>query len=247
MPNPNDAHTLRSFIRICNYYKIYGQDFSIITHPFYALLKKDVAWTRSEEVQEAFNTFKEKLLEFPILRRPDFSKVFIVHIDWSAFGIGVILGQLDEKGMEYVIAYASQSNNKAESNYSSCEGECFVVVWAVIHFKPYLYGTKFTLHIDHWLIKWLMTNNKVTSKLARWVFIFQEHEFKVIHRLVLHIRMRIPCRGNLSLPLKIFQKLGKTSTRFQQYMYFIHLVILHYCNVTWLNIPLWIYGRTWTP
>jgi hypothetical protein len=29
-------------------------------------------------------------------------------------------------------------------------------------------------------------------------------------------------------------------------MYLIHLVILHYCNVTWLTIPLWIYGRIWT-
>jgi hypothetical protein len=29
-------------------------------------------------------------------------------------------------------------------------------------------------------------------------------------------------------------------------MYLMHLVILHYCNVTWFNIPLWIYGRTWT-
>jgi len=26
----------------------------------------------------------------------------------------------------------------------------------------------------------------------------------------------------------------------------MHLIILHYCNVTWLSIPLWIYGRTWT-
>jgi len=26
----------------------------------------------------------------------------------------------------------------------------------------------------------------------------------------------------------------------------MHLTILHYYNVTWLNIPLWIYGRTWT-
>jgi len=26
----------------------------------------------------------------------------------------------------------------------------------------------------------------------------------------------------------------------------MHLVILHYCNVTWLSTPLWIYGRTWT-
>ncbi len=25
----------------------------------------------------------------------------------------------------------------------------------------------------------------------------------------------------------------------------MHLVILHYYNVTWSSIPLWIYGRTW--
>jgi hypothetical protein len=37
MPNLTDAHTLKNFIRLCNYYKIYVQDFNIITHPFYAL------------------------------------------------------------------------------------------------------------------------------------------------------------------------------------------------------------------
>ncbi len=41
------------------------------------------------------------------MRRLDFSKVFILHTDWSALGIGVILGQLDEEGKEYVIAYSS--------------------------------------------------------------------------------------------------------------------------------------------
>ncbi len=101
MPNPTNVHTLRNFIRLCNYYRIYVQDFSTIVHPFYALLKNDVAWTWSEEAQEAFDTLKEKLSKFPILRRPNFNKVFILHIDWSAFGIGVILGQLDEEGKEY--------------------------------------------------------------------------------------------------------------------------------------------------
>jgi hypothetical protein len=50
---------------------------------------------------------------FPILRKLDFIKVFILHTYWSALGIGAILGQLDEEGKEYVIAYASRSNNKA--------------------------------------------------------------------------------------------------------------------------------------
>jgi hypothetical protein len=43
MSNPIDVHILRIFIGLCNYYRIYVQDFSTITHPLYALLKKDVA------------------------------------------------------------------------------------------------------------------------------------------------------------------------------------------------------------
>jgi hypothetical protein len=105
------------------------------------------------------------------LRRLDFNKVFILHIDCIALGIGAILGQLDGEGKEYVIAYASRSNNKAESNYSSYEGECLAIVWVVIHFRPYLYGTKFTLYTDHQAIKWLMTNHKLIGKLIRWALI----------------------------------------------------------------------------
>jgi hypothetical protein len=107
MPNPTNVHTLRSFIELCNYYRIYVQNFSTIVHPLYALLKKDVACTWSEEAQKAFNTFKEKLSEFSILRRPDFNKLFILHTDWNVVGIDAILSQLDEEGKEYVIAYAS--------------------------------------------------------------------------------------------------------------------------------------------
>ncbi len=47
--------------------------------------------------------------------------------------------------------------------------------------RPYLYGTNFTLYTDHQPIKWLMTNDKLTGKLARWALILQEYEFKVIH------------------------------------------------------------------
>jgi hypothetical protein len=91
------------------------------------LLKKDVVCTWSEKAQEAFNTLKEKLSEFPVMRRPDLSNVFILHTNRSALGIGDILGQFDEEGKEYVIAYASQNNNKVESNYSSYKGSVLLL------------------------------------------------------------------------------------------------------------------------
>jgi hypothetical protein len=49
MPNPTDVQTLKSFIKLCSYYRIYVQNFSTIVHSLYTLLKKDVAWTWSEE------------------------------------------------------------------------------------------------------------------------------------------------------------------------------------------------------
>jgi len=52
MPNPTNVHTLRSLIELCNYYIIYVQDFNTIAHPLYALLKKDVVWTWSDEAHE---------------------------------------------------------------------------------------------------------------------------------------------------------------------------------------------------
>jgi hypothetical protein len=45
MPNPIDVHILKSFIGLCNYYRIYVQDFNTIVHFLFALLKNDVAWT----------------------------------------------------------------------------------------------------------------------------------------------------------------------------------------------------------
>ncbi len=76
----------------------------------------------------------------------------------------------------------TSGNNKVENNYFSYEGDCLVVVWVIIHFRPYFYGTNFTLYIDHQPIKWLMTNDKLTNKLIRRVLILQEYEFKFIHR-----------------------------------------------------------------
>ena len=78
--------------------------------------------------------------------------------------------------------YASRSNNKVESNYSSYEGEALAVVWAVTQFRHYLYGKSFVLVTDHQPLEWLLTSNKQTGKHARWELISQEYNFKMVHR-----------------------------------------------------------------
>jgi hypothetical protein len=64
-------------------------------------------------------------------------------------GLGAVLTQCVDEGKEFVVAYASRSNNASESRYSSYEGECLATVWAVAHFKCYLFDTQFTLVTNH--------------------------------------------------------------------------------------------------
>ena len=63
--------------------------------------------------------------------------------------MGEIFIQNDDFGQDYVVTYASQSNNTAEANYLSYEREALAAVWAITHICPYIYGQSFTLVTDH--------------------------------------------------------------------------------------------------
>jgi hypothetical protein len=82
-------------------------------------------------------------------------------------GIGTVLIQMDDNGKEFVIAYASRSNNNVEVQYSSYEGECLATIWAIARFRCYMYGNEFLLVTDHQPLKWLMELDKLSRKLAQ--------------------------------------------------------------------------------
>jgi hypothetical protein len=106
---------------IINYYRKFLKGCSMIARPLNDLLKKYVDFPAelSAEHKAAIDRLKEMLCSAPLLVRPDPNREFELHTDWSAAGCGAILQQRGEAGEEQVISYASRSNNKPESNYSS--------------------------------------------------------------------------------------------------------------------------------
>ena len=71
-------------------------------------------WT--DECEEAFEKRKNALISSPILRAPDWNKIFHVRDDASNFAIECILAQPGEGKVDFPIYYASRQLNSAEKN-----------------------------------------------------------------------------------------------------------------------------------
>ena len=145
-------------------------------------MQKESSWSWSEDCETAFNLLKEKLVSQPALRQPDFNRSFILYTDASGFAIGAVLAQVDDDGVEYVVGYASRILRNAELNYGITEKECLAVVWAVKHYRIYLYGNNSKIITDHSALSWLMNITDPNARLARWAIYLQAFEIIILHR-----------------------------------------------------------------
>ena len=182
LPRPTTASEVRSFIGMATYYCRFLPHYSHVKRPLTELTRKDVPWVWGEAQETAFQQIKKMLISAPVLRNPDWTRPFILHTDWSKAGVGACLSQIAEDGQEYAIAFASRMNSKAESAFSSYEGEVSAVVYAVQRFRYYLWGQRFKLITDCKAMEWLTTTAKLRSKLARWSLILAEYDMEIEHR-----------------------------------------------------------------
>ena len=99
--------------------------------------------------QEAFQILKQTLLTNPIVRNPDFSKVFILQTDASEVGVGAVLSQLDNNYQDHPIGYSNRKLLPREQKYMTVEKKCLAVKLGIQHFAVYLMGKSFRIQTDH--------------------------------------------------------------------------------------------------
>jgi len=63
------------------------------------------------------------------------------------------------------------------------EGECYALIWGILHFRQYLHRTHFTLRTDHKPLEWLATVSDAHGRRGKWIDMLQDFSFKIVHRL----------------------------------------------------------------
>lgn len=180
-PRPVNGGEAKRFVAICNFYRKFIRNFSTLTKPLTNLSRKRVVFDWTPECEQAFQTLKKTLVRGPILHYPNFKKTFIVTCDASDVGCGGLLSQLNDKGEEVPICFASKNFTQGERNKPAIEKELIALHWAILHFKPYLYGTRFLCKSDHRPLSFIWNLRNPTGRLARIRLELAEFEFDVTY------------------------------------------------------------------
>ena len=148
-PEPRNIHEIRSFHGLASFYRRFIKGFSTIMSPITDCMKQgEFVWTKA--AAKAFNEVKQKMIEAPVMRLPNFTKPFEVECDASGIGIGGVLSQ-----ERHPIAYFSEKLNDAKQKYSTYDKEFYAIIQALWHWRHYLLSQEFVIYSDHEALRYL--------------------------------------------------------------------------------------------
>lgn len=178
-PVPQTTKQIKQFLGLAGYYRKMIKGFAKIAQPLTnALRKTSTINPKDPKFIEAVNFLKEAITNAPILQLPKLNDPYILTTDASNVSLGAVLSQMTDN-KDLPISFASRTLNPAEQNLSTIEKEMLAITWAVKHFRPYLYGRKFTLRTDHKPLQWLHSLKEPNAKLMRWKLLMEEYDYTV--------------------------------------------------------------------
>ncbi|KAJ9547520.1 hypothetical protein OSB04_020063 [Centaurea solstitialis] len=171
---PKTPTETRQFLGLAGYYRRFIANFSKIAQPLTTLTQKDEKFIWGEKQEEAFQLFKHKLCNAPILALPEGTDNFVVYCDASHQGLGCVLMQNKK-----VIAYASRQLKVHEKNYTTHDLEIGAVVFALKIWRHYLYGTKCTIFTDHKSLQHILDQKMLNMRQRRWVELLSDYDYEI--------------------------------------------------------------------
>ena len=183
-PRPENVQLLRSFLGTCVFLMKFIPSYANLSEPLRRLTRKGQEWEWTTETEKSFQAMKDALVSEPCLAYFKLNAPTVVISDASPVGLGAVLLQTQSDGRNKPVAYASRSLTPTERRYSQIEREALGCVWAVEHFRTYLWGGKFTIQTDHKPLIYMFNPEKATlspPRIQRLGLRLQPYDYKIEH------------------------------------------------------------------
>ena len=130
---------------------------------------------------KAFEALKQVCMTVPIVVFADYTKPFLLEMDASKDGLGVVLSQKQADGQYHAISYNSRSLIPHEKNYHSTKlGKFLTLKWVVTeHFKEYLPYQSFVVWMVNNLLSYIMSTPNLYATGHWWVSALAQFNFKL--------------------------------------------------------------------
>lgn len=102
-------------------------------------------------------------------------------MDVSPTCIGAFLSQEDGDGLMKAVYYLSRKLAKPEKNYSTTERELLGLVVALKKFRHLIQGQAIKIMTDHRPLLWLVKQDQLSGRLARWTTLISEYAVENSH------------------------------------------------------------------
>lgn len=180
-PLPKTKTDLHSFLGLAEYYRSYIPNFANIASPLTDTLRKtELTVARWDTAREgALAEIKNILVSEPVLTAPDYSVPFLVQCDASDRRLGVVLSQVNEKGEEHPVIYASRKLTCREQACSTTEKESACMVWKALVLSERVCLCFQNRSLTFGVVEPMSNKN---GRLMRWSLALQQFDFTVRHK-----------------------------------------------------------------
>jgi hypothetical protein len=181
MPVPATKKQLVQFLALCGYFSSFVPSFAELAEGLRALMRPEVvlkhAWKDIHTIQ--FEKLRDAVVNALPLTIPRFDRPFMLRTDASDVGVGGMLLQYDDAGVENVLQFLSHKLTKAERKWNVTERECYAIVYCVKHLSEYLRPARFVLETDHLNLRYI--RNSMNARVRRWYLYLLQYQFDIRH------------------------------------------------------------------
>lgn len=166
-PKPESITDVRSFLGMCNYYRKFVRNYSLIAKPLFDMLRGEATFNWSSSAQHAFDTLKQCMSTEPVLVLPDPLKQWFIFTDASGYGIGGVLCQLYDTSYRPIM-FVSHKLTETELNWPTHDKEMYAIIYTLKQCRPYVEGKRVTVITDHNSLIYMHSQPKLSARQARW-------------------------------------------------------------------------------